>query len=92
MYAPKNISKTYHRSRTPAAFSVQCRLQNGNRLTVSWIPEEYAVKGKIVKLYDRDTKRWENGWIVMDIGARQPSDFIRNSPHLYKSKIEIKEE
>lgn len=84
--------KSNQRSGTPAEFSVQCRLQNGNRITVSWLPEPFAIKGKTLRLYDRDTGIWEKGWIVMDIGARQPSDFIRNSPHLYKSKIEIKEE
>jgi hypothetical protein len=59
-----------------ATFAIQCRLQNNNRFLVSWIPEEYAIKGKTLKLQDRASKKWENGWVVLDTGARKPYDFI----------------
>lgn len=42
----------------------QCRLQRGNAVRVSWLPAQYAVEGRVLKLRDNDV--WSNGWIVKD--------------------------
>jgi len=49
-------------------YSVQCRLQNGNRRLVTWIPEIYANKGAILRL--RNHGVWENGWEVLETGNK----------------------
>lgn len=72
-----------------ATFAIQCRLQRGNSLLVSWIPEEFAVKGKTLNLFDRRTKEWENGWIVLDTGTRQAYDFLVNSSQDWRAWREV---
>lgn len=52
----------------------QCKLERncGDGRTshqMSWIPEQYAEKGKVLKLRDSD-KKWENGWVVTSVGGR----------------------
>jgi hypothetical protein len=42
----------------------QCRLQKGNAHQMSWIPEEFAVKDKVIKL--RSEGVWDDGWIVKE--------------------------
>ena len=41
----------------------QCKLKRGNTETVCWIPEKYAIIGKVVKLKGLD-EEWEEGWVV----------------------------
>jgi hypothetical protein len=72
-----------------ATFAIQCRLQRGNSLLVSFIPEDFAVKGKVVNLFDRRTKKWENGWIVLDTGTRKPYDFLIGAEQDYKAWREV---
>lgn len=52
----------------------QCRLvrktPTGEAHQVSWIPDEYAVKDKVLKLKDSNDN-WENGWIVVGAGTRR---------------------
>ena len=72
-----------------ATFAIQCRLQRGNSLLVSWIPEDYAKKGKILNLFDRRTKQWEDGWIVLDIGSKQAYDFLIDSSQDWKAWREV---
>lgn len=49
----------------------QCKLEkkveNGTKHIVSYIPEQFAVVGKVLKLRDSD-KVWENGWVVKSAG------------------------
>jgi len=52
-----------------ANFYRQCNLRNGNSHTTSWLPEEYAVKGKVLKL-KKDDESWEDGWIVESAGDK----------------------
>lgn len=44
----------------------QCRLQKKNTHQTSYIPEEYAVKGKFIKLRDGEGV-WDDGWEVMSV-------------------------
>jgi hypothetical protein len=46
-----------------AAYYRQCRLRRGNEETTSYIPEEFAVVGKVLRLRD-DSGKWESGWVV----------------------------
>jgi len=52
----------------------QCSLErvegDGKRTVVSWIPINHAVKNKIVKLQNQDTKEWEDGWEVVLVGTK----------------------
>lgn len=41
----------------------QCLLYKGNTAMVSWIPTEFAKKGKVVKL--KVNGEWDDGWFVM---------------------------
>lgn len=42
--------------------------ENSKRVTVSWLPEKYAVKGKFLKLKDRN-KEWDDHWEVIYVGS-----------------------
>ena len=54
-------------------FYRQCRLvkrvENGECVQVSWIPEPYATKGRIVKL--RESGVWDDGWVVVSAGTNR---------------------
>lgn len=54
----------------------QCVLRKGNRYKTAWIPAEFAVTGKAVKLMDED------GWIVVSVGMYQKTV---EEPHGYLS-------
>lgn len=46
----------------------QCRLaKDGRAEYVSWIPTEFAIPGKVVKL--KFGQVWEDGWRVIGAGA-----------------------
>lgn len=50
---------------------------------MSWIPDQFATAGKILKLR-RDDGAWENGWVVLEAGhnrlsADQVPDFHKLS-------------
>jgi len=71
------------------SFSIQCKLQNGNRFLVSWIPEKYAIRGKYLKIKDRQTDKWEDGWQVLDVGVKMPYEFIVNRSEDHKKMKEV---
>ena len=52
----------------------QCKLQKNNKVTTSWIPTKYVVKGNFVKLKANDT--WIDGWKVIEVF--QPSRLSDN--------------
>jgi len=41
----------------------QCQLNKGTRVLVTWLPENYAKVGKVLKLKDDD------GWVVREVWA-----------------------
>lgn len=43
----------------------QCFLQKNNTYQMSWIPEKFAVKGKIIRLRKEDDT-WDDGWVVKE--------------------------
>lgn len=47
----------------------QCRLvKNGITEQTSWIPEEFAVNGKVIKI--RENGVWDDGWVVESSGGQ----------------------
>lgn len=52
----------------------QCKLvkkiPEGEKHQTSWIPSEFAVEGKILKLRDSDGA-WDNGWKVAKAGSHE---------------------
>lgn len=56
---------------------VQCRLQHKQgRYEISWIPEKYAVKDKILDIKVA-YETWEENWRVIDVfSKREESDLI----------------
>ena len=62
----------------------QCKLQKNNKITTSWIPTKYAIKGNYVKLKDNDV--WENGWKVIEVfQPSKLSDNVINRSDDYKN-------
>lgn len=49
----------------------------------SWIPDKFAVVGKVLKLRDEDGN-WENGWIVKSAGNRLEESQIPDYHSLIK--------
>jgi hypothetical protein len=45
----------------------QCELSRGNRRLVAWIPTQFAIKGRYVRLLD------VNGWRIDAVGVYQKS-------------------
>jgi len=70
------------------AFYRQCflrhNLEQGIQFQTTWIPEQFAVKGKTLKLKD-DNGIWVDGWVVDRVYQRDVPE-----KHLPDSHIEIK--
>lgn len=49
----------------------QCLLQKGTKGKITWIPEKFAKKGKVIKLKD------ENGWIVKEVWGRDTEENVK---------------
>lgn len=52
--------------------STQCKLQRGNKITYSWIPKKFAVKGKFIKL--KNDGVWEDGWQVVEVWSTRTAE------------------
>lgn len=46
-------------------FYRQCHLKKGNTHQTSWIPEQFAVVNKVLKL--REDGVWDDGWVVQTV-------------------------
>ncbi|MBP3953980.1 hypothetical protein J8F10_01525 [Gemmata sp. G18] len=71
-------------------FYRQCRLvkrvENGEWVQVSWIPEPYATAGRVVKL--RENGVWDDGWVVAGAGQnRLPADQVPDFHVLSKAHL-----
>ena len=49
----------------------QCMMKRKNETTTSWIPEKFAIKDKIIKLENRETGKWTDGWRIVIIGLKR---------------------
>jgi len=43
----------------------QCKLKKGNTCRVTWLPDKFAKKGKLLRLKDDD------GWVVQEVWATE---------------------
>jgi len=51
---------------------LEMRKDNGSVLiNTTWLPEKYAVKGKILELKNRDTGEWTKTWKVTMVGTQE---------------------
>lgn len=66
--------------------STQCKLQNGNKISYSWIPKKFAVKGKYLKL--KENGEWSDGWQVIEVWATRSAEEVqaRRDDYLYQRK------
>lgn len=48
------------------------RIVNGKtEVTTSWIPEEFAINGKVIELENKETGERTNGWKIVVIGTKR---------------------
>ncbi len=58
----------------------QCTLEKGNKTQVLWIPDKFAVKGRILKLKE------DNGWVVKVVSALSlPYKYLSERSQDYKN-------
>ena len=61
----------------------QCFLQKESQSTTSWIPEQFAHLGNVIKLKNKNDG-WDDGWKVVGIGIRQAEDLVLDNSQDYK--------
>jgi len=45
------------------------------RCQTAWIPEKFAIKGKVIKIRDKDDgDQWDDGWVVLSNGGTKRSE------------------
>lgn len=59
----------------------QCTLDlkmNGCRMVLTtWLPEKYAELDRVLKLKDRTSGAWEDGWVATQVGTVQkPEEYV----------------
>ena len=64
-------------------FHRQCKLIKGDATTVSWLPEEFAIVNKLVKLKDNGV--WVDGWKVEFVGTKLPTKYVINRSQDYNN-------
>lgn len=68
----------------------QCRLEKkvegGSKQQVSYIPDQFAVVGKVLKLRDSD-KNWEDGWVVLGAGGKRAEHELPDFHELIKGHL-----
>lgn len=60
----------------------------GVETITSWIPEQFAVKGNYIKVLDKQSFQWQDGWIVIEVGLRAPEEEVleRNQDYKHQRK------
>lgn len=63
-------------------FYRQCELRRvSGHLEVAWIPEEFARKGKYLRI--KRGEKWENGWEVVAVYDRASAEQVEKNERLY---------
>lgn len=65
------------------SFYRQCELRKKNSIQITWIPEEFAKKGKYIKLL-QDNNTWDDGWQVTEVGVREEDKIVAERSQDYK--------
>lgn len=61
-------------------------MQKGNTFQTSYIPEQFAIMNKILKL--KENGEWDDGWKVIEIGSlRLKEENLPNYHQLSKSHL-----
>jgi len=55
--------------------------ENSLVCTTAWIPEEYAVVGKLVKIKDNDA--WSDGWAVRQTWTTKSKEWVEQHQRDY---------
>lgn len=63
-------------------FYKQCVLKKKDSYTTVWIPEQFAKKGKKIRI--KEHGKWSNGWIIESVGARQSEKIVFMLKDSYK--------
>lgn len=71
-------------------FYVQCELTHLDHKSVeiSWIPEKYAVKGRIIKIFDRVKNEWSDNWQVTELYDKLPASVVESFERDYLKQRE----
>ncbi len=60
----------------------QCKLVRGSQERVTWLPEKFANKGKVLRL--RDDGEWTDGWKVVEVWATETEERVVARERDYK--------
>jgi hypothetical protein len=61
------------------------KIDDKTETTTSWIPEKFAIRGKVIKLENRETGEQTDGWKVIMVGSkRKESDEVIERSQDYK--------
>jgi len=52
----------------------QCQLRKENVFRVSWLPEQLAKYGQVLRF--REGEGWDYGWKVVGVWAREPARIV----------------
>jgi len=57
---------------------LQCAMErkegDAKETLVSWLPQKFAQQGRVLKLQNRESKIWTDGWIVKSVNKHMPLD------------------
>ena len=72
----------------------QCRLslntKDGVKKITSWLPLQFAKKGRILKLKNSETGKWETGWEVKKVySLRLKEQEVKTQAEAYKHQREV---
>ena len=62
----------------------QVKLQKRAEMQYAWIPENLAHLGSPLQIKSEDNT-WDNGWLVVEVGARQSEEYVLNHERDYKT-------
>ena len=64
-------------------FFRQCVMEKKPAFRIGWVPEKFAVIGKVLELKG-DDGAWDNGWQVIQIGSRKSDKEANDRSQDYK--------
>lgn len=71
----------------------QCKLekplQEGIAQQVAWIPSDKAVIGNVIKLKDKETSSWDDGWKVIEASHTRSSEEANERSRDLKSQHRV---
>jgi hypothetical protein len=58
----------------------QCRLRRLNTEQVSFLPQQFAVVGRVLRL-KQDDGTWQDGWVVANVHGQSVPPELLSDPH-----------